>query len=437
MTTVDTTIVATALETLQKELNTTINWVGWSITAFSFGFVMMLPLSAKFSQWFGSRRLFLVSIGLFTFASLLCGLVSTIGWLIPFRVIQAMGAAGITPSVTAIIVEHFGSARDRAVGLFGSIFPIGVMLGPSLGGLIVTYWHWRWIFFVNIPIGIAVIIMAIIYIPKDDVKQLKKREKMDFPGLLFLGMGILSGMYAATYLGQEESQFLSWEFLVPLALSVAGITSFFRHIERIKEPFILPRFVHGKYFGAVNLLNLLYAGVTTGVLALVPLYAANRFGISALNAAILLIAQGAASVIFSTVMAMLLRRTGYRLPLYVGASVITIGIALLSFYPLYYISPYYWMMGATILMGSGMGIISPAARNAGLQLAPKESATLAALRSLCLQLGSIVSVGIATAIIAGKSNPGLVHAHVYLGIALLYVVGLVVIRGVPEHKGAW
>ncbi|HLS30281.1 MAG TPA: MFS transporter, partial [Flavobacteriaceae bacterium] len=123
MTTVDTTIVATALETLQRELDTSVNWVGWTMTAYSLGFVLMLPLSAKLSMRHGPRRVFLLSIAVFTLTSFFCGLAQNIEMLIVLRVIQAIGAAGITPSVTAIIVDHFGNSRDRAVSLFGSIFP--------------------------------------------------------------------------------------------------------------------------------------------------------------------------------------------------------------------------------------------------------------------------------------------------------------------------
>src|SRR5699024_7350275 len=138
---------------------------------------------------------------------------------------------------------------------------------------------WRWIFFVNIPIGLIVVFMGLYFIPKDNPKKLKTKERMDFTGLLFLGIGILGGMYAATYLGQEGSRVLSLEFLGSLILGVTGIIAFLRHIARVKEPFIFPKFVHGKWFGSVNLLNLIYSGGTSGVLSLVPLYAANRYGI--------------------------------------------------------------------------------------------------------------------------------------------------------------
>src|SRR5699024_6524256 len=118
---VDGTIVATALDALQKGLRTSVNWVGWTITAYAFGFVLMLPISGRLSNRYGNRKVFLGSVIAFTLASLSCGLSNNIYVLIGLRAVQAAGGAGFTPSATGIIVDHFGDARDRAVGLFGSI----------------------------------------------------------------------------------------------------------------------------------------------------------------------------------------------------------------------------------------------------------------------------------------------------------------------------
>lgn len=153
MSSLDQTIVATALHTLQGDLDAPITWAGWTITAYSLGLVLMLPLAGRLSEQYGRRRVFLVSVGLFVVASLLCGLATNIYVLVALRFLQAIGGAGFTPSATGIIVDHFGSGRDKAVGLFGSIFPIGSMAGPVLGGLFVEYWSWRGIFFVNVQVG--------------------------------------------------------------------------------------------------------------------------------------------------------------------------------------------------------------------------------------------------------------------------------------------
>jgi EmrB/QacA subfamily drug resistance transporter len=436
MTTVDSTIVATALDTLQRDLHTTVNWVGWILTGYAFGLVVMLPISAKLSIRFGHRRVFLLSVAVFTVASLCCGLSSNIFLIIVVRIIQAIGGAGITPSVTGIIVDHFGSSRDRAVSFFGSIFPIGAMIGPIFGGLFVTYWTWRGIFFINAPIGILVILLSFRFIPADKSKEEKVHAGMDITGITWLAIGLLTAMLAASYLGEAHAKVWSPMFIGLLAVAVITIAVFFRHIRHVSQPFIAPRFIYGKGFGSVNLLNAIFGGITLGAISLVPLYAINHYGMSALDSGTLLVAEGIASIGLSAIITMLLRRTGYRLPLYIGCSFIILGVGLLSLKPVDGITPYIWLAGSCFLIGVGIGLNSPPARNAGLQLAPEDSATIAALRTLCLQMGQILMIAIATAVIAGN-HPGNIQAHIYMFMALLFIFCLPLVSRIPEHKGAW
>jgi EmrB/QacA subfamily drug resistance transporter len=437
MMSVDSTIVATALHPLQRGLQTSINWAGWTITAYSFGFVLMLPLSGKLSERYGRRRVFLGSVVAFTAASLFCGLANNIYVLIALRAVQAAGGAGFTPSATGIVVDHFGNARDRAVSLFGSIFPIGAMVGPLFGGLFVSYWTWRGVFFVNVPIGLAVIMLALRYLPRDRPRGAETHQKMDAAGMALLGSGLLAGMFAASYLGERNAHAWSPMFVGPLAVAMVALWMFFRHINHSVHPFIAPGLIHGSSFGPVNLVNASYSGVTFGMVALIPLYATNRYGINALNSGTLLMAQGGAAITLSILAALALRRTGHRLPLYVGSAVIIIGMLLLAVSPVAGIPPYGWLAGSAFLIGVGTGMINPASRNAGLQLAPKQAATLAALRSMCLQLGSMITISIATAILASSDDPGGIQAWVYVMAALLLVAALPLISRVPEHRGSW
>lgn len=437
MMSVDATIVATALDALRRGLRTSINWAGWTITAYSFGFVLMLPLSGKLSERYGRRRIFLGSVVAFTVASLFCGLAENIYVLVALRAAQAAGGAGFTPSATGIVVDHFGRARDRAVSLFGSIFPIGAILGPIFGGLFVSYWTWRGVFFVNVPIGIAVIVLALRHIPRDRSGAEGIRPGMDLAGMALLGSGLLAGMFAASYLGERNAHAFSPAFVAPLAIAMLALWIFFRHVNRSTPPFIAPRLIHGPGFGPVNLVNGFYGGVTFGMVALIPLYATDRYGISALDSGTLLTAQGVAAITFSILGALALRRTGHRPPLYVGSAVIVIGMLLLAESPVAGIPPYGWLAGSAFLIGIGVGMINPASRNAGLQLAPGQASTLAALRSMCLQMGSMVTISIATAILAGSADPGGIQARVYAVTALLLVAALPLIARVPEHRGSW
>jgi EmrB/QacA subfamily drug resistance transporter len=437
MMSVDSTIVATALHSLQHGLQTSINWAGWTITAYSFGYVLMLPVSGTLSERYGGRRVFLGSVVAFTAASLCCGLADNIYLLIFLRAVQAAGGAGFTPSATGMIVDHFGRARDRAVSLFGSIFSIGAMIGPIFGGLFVSYWSWRGVFLVNVPIGVAVILLALRYVPRDRPAAERPPRRMDATGMALLGSGLLAGMFAASYLGEGHAHAWSPAFVMPLAITVVALWMFFRHINHAAAPLIAPRLIYGPGFGAVNLVNGLYGGVTSGVIALVPLYATNRYGINALNSGTLLIAQGAAAIIVSVGAALTLRRTGYRPPLYVGGVVMTAGTLLLALSPLAGMAPYAWLAGSTFLIGAGRGATNPASRNAGLQLAPEHSSILAALRSMCMQIGSIITVSIATAILASSDDPGRIQAWVWMMAAALLVAALPVISRVPEHHGSW
>lgn len=437
MMSVDSTIVATALHALQHGLGTSINWAGWTITAYSLGFVLMLPVSGRLSERYGRRRVFVASVVAFTAASLLCGLADDIYVLIALRALQAAGGAGFTPSATGIVVDHFGDARDRAVSLFGSIFPIGAMIGPFFGGLFVAHWSWRGVFFVNVPIGIVIVVLALRWIPRDRPLAQQSRVAMDAPGMALLGTGLLAGMLAASWLGERGAPGGAIGVAAAAAVAIAALWRFGRHIGRSAAPFIAPRLIHGPGFGAVNLVNASFGGLTNGAMILLPLYATNRYAIDALGAGSLLVVQGAAAIALSLVAALLLRRTGHRAPLVAGGLLIALGLALLALAPLGGATPYAWLAAASFLIGAGRGTINPASRNAGLQLAPEHSSTLAALRTASLQVGSISMVSVVTAILARSADPGTVQAFVYAALALLLVAALPLARRVPEHRGAW
>jgi MFS family permease len=255
--------------------------------------------------------------------------------------------------------------------------------------------------------------------------------------MALLGSGLFAGMLAASYLGESNAQAWSATFVAPLAIAIVALWGFFRHINHSSHPFIAPHLIHGPGFGPVNLINGLYGGIPFGVIALIPLYATNRYGINALGAGTLLVAQGAAAIILSVAAALVIRRTGYRPPLYVGGVIAATGTLLLALSPMAGIPPYAWLAGSAFLVGAGTGALNPASRNAGLQLAPEHSSTLAALRSMSMQIGSIITIAIATAVLASSHDRAGAQALVYIAAALLLVAVLPLITRVPEHRGSW
>ena len=161
MASVDQTIVATALPTLQHDLHAPLTWSAWTITVYALGQVLAMPVVGKISDQFGRKRIFLSAVALFTTASLCCGFAPNIYFLVALRALQSIGGGAFLPSANGIVSDVFGRDRDRALGMFTSIFPMGAVAGPAMGGFFIDYWTWRGIFLVNVPIGIVVSIHGV------------------------------------------------------------------------------------------------------------------------------------------------------------------------------------------------------------------------------------------------------------------------------------
>jgi len=433
MASVDQTIVATALPAIQHELHAQVNWSGWTITMYALGQVLVMPVAGKIGDQYGRKQVFLAAAVLFTSASLCCGLADNIYLLVALRGAQAIGGGAFMPSATGIVSELFGTSRDRAVGLFASIFPIGGLVGPVLGGVFVTYWSWRGIFLVNIPVGITLICLGAIVIP--DIAR-RPDQHLDIRGVVLLGITLLSAMLGIGYLGGTGSQPLSPFFLIPEMVAVGGGVAFFRHSARARSPFISLRYLTGRGFGVMNLLNFLYGCAVLGFAPLVPLYAEERFGLAALAAGTLLTARAVGMIATAGLAVYLLRRTGYRWPVALGFLLSATGMALTAISP-HGLSVYAWLALGTAVCGVGIGISTPAANNATLQLAPEHAAAIAGLRGMFRQCGAITAVSIATAVVARSADPGVAQADVFLVFAAALVAALPLVCRVPDHRGQW
>jgi EmrB/QacA subfamily drug resistance transporter len=434
MASVDQTIVATALPAFEKELHAGINWSGWTISIYALGQVIAMPMAGKISDMYGRKRVFLISAAIFTLSSLCCGFASNIGLLLLARFIQALGGGAFMPSATGIVSDHFGEQRDRAVGMFTSIFPIGGIVGPVVGGLFVTYWSWRGIFLVNVPIGLLLILLTARFIPASATRP---SSRIDTTGILLLAGLIATGMFGITYLGSGDIPFYSPVFLGCLACAVFIGFLFVRHSRTDPAPFVPYRLLRGRGFGIMNLINYLYGAAALGFAALVPLYAADRYGISALDSGTLLTARAVGMIAVAGAAALALRRTGYRWPMIGGFVVLAGGLVMMAVPAS--ISPYAWLAIGAGLTGLGMGLSVPAANNASLQLAPDQVAAIAGLRGMFRQSGAITAVSVTTAVIARSAGAeaGIMQAHVFLVFAAILLLMLPLVRFVPEHRGNW
>jgi EmrB/QacA subfamily drug resistance transporter len=432
MASIDQTIVATALPSIEHDLHAGINWSGWTITIYALGQVIAMPMAGKISDMYGRKKVFAVSAAVFTISSLCCGFAPNIALLLIPRFIQALGGGAFMPSATGIVSDHFGPERDRAVGMFTSILPVGGIIGPILGGVFVSYWSWRGIFLVNVPIGIILIALTIKFIPATGHRA---DSRIDVRGIVLLAILIVAAMFGITYLGSGNVPFYSPVFLVSEAFAVVALGLFVRHSRRDAAPFVPYRLLRGRGFGTMNLINLVYGAAALGFAALVPPYAQERYGIAPLGAGTLLTARAVGMIAVAGVAAMTLRRTGYRLPMIVGFTVLAGGLVMMALSP--GLSAYAWLAIGSAITGCGMGLSVPASNNASLQLAPDQVAAIAGLRGMFRQSGSIIAVSITTALIARSTHPGLVQAHVFVVFAALLILILPMIAMVPDHHGNW
>jgi EmrB/QacA subfamily drug resistance transporter len=433
MASVDQTIVATALPALQHDLHAEVNWSSWTITIYALGQILVMPLAGKLGDQYGRKKIFLGAAVLFTTASLCCGLANDIYLLIGLRGLQAIGGGAFMPSATGIVSQIFGQNRDRAVGLFSSIFPIGGIVGPILGGVFVTYWSWRGIFLVNVPIGIALVALGVVFIP---VSAGKRDQRLDIRGVALLGTTLLSAMFGIAYLGSGGSSAGDPAFLLPECVAAVALIAFIRHSARAPSPFISIKFLAGRGFGVMNLLNFLFGSSALGFGALVPLYAQERYGLPTLAAGTLLSARAVGMIATAGLAVFLLRRTGYRWPMAVGFTLTAVGLLATAASPLG-LSAYGWMALAAGICGIGMGVSTPASNNATLQMAPDQAAAVAGLRGMFRQAGSITAVSITAAIVARSADPGIAQAHVFVVFAAILLCSLPLILLVPEHRGNW
>ncbi len=433
MSAMDQTIVATALPTLHRALHAPLNWTGWTITAYSLGQVVALPLSGRVSDQFGRRRIFLASTIAFSVASLACGLSTNVYMLIALRALQGAGGAGIIPSASGIVADHFGEDRDRAVGMFTSIYPLGAMAGPVFGGLLVTYVSWRAIFFVNVPLGVLVVALVLRLVP---VSVRRDSGRVDVVGVVVLGVLILAAMLGVTSLGNAHSSALSATVLVPIAIAVLLGVSFVRHTLRAAQPIIPLRLLRQRGFYAANFVVIVFGASALGFASLVPLFAQVRYHMTSLQSGTLLTARAIGSGLVAGITSYLLRRIGYRIPILVGFATMALSQVMIVLSP-HLISTYAWLAVASTVLGIGAGIAAPATNNAMLSQAPDDIAAISGLRQMFRQMGGIIAISIATTVVVRSGNEGLALTHTFLAFAVLVVAAMPVILAVPEHRGTW
>ncbi|MCA1648564.1 MAG: MFS transporter, partial [Chloroflexi bacterium] len=203
MSSIDNTIVAVALPEIKRTLDAPLTWTSWTLTSYQLVQVVMLPLAGKLSDSLGRTRVFIFSIAIFTLASLLCGFAPNVALLIVFRALQAIGGGGLLPSAVGIVADRYPVRRAQAVGIIGSAMPLGTILGPNLGGFLLQVSSWRALFWVNVPIGIAVIVGVLLVSGSTSSSRQWARPHVDLAGVVLYGAAIVTLIYAMTLIAND------------------------------------------------------------------------------------------------------------------------------------------------------------------------------------------------------------------------------------------
>jgi EmrB/QacA subfamily drug resistance transporter len=439
MASIDSTIVAVSLPTMLVDMNTNLAWLGWTITGYQFSQSIIMPIAGKFSDEWGRKKIFLGAVILFTVSSMAAGLAPNIYLLIVFRIIQGIGGGIFLPSATGIISDTFGSKRATAIGLFGSIFPIGGILGPNIGGFIIDHFSWRWIFFVNVPIGIVLLIFGAMVLPKTALASYKQRVDMVGAGL-FSG-AMLALLYAMTHWGNNPDNpgAITWIFF---AVSGVLLYLFIRREDSTEQPMIELKLLRWRPFLAANIYNFVFGAVVFGFFSFIPYYATVAYGMTAGESGLVLTPRSLTMMVVSALTSFYIIKFRYRLPMIIGLLLISASMFLLSQgyrdVSILGMSFHNLALLAVLVMlgGAGMGIANPAANNAALDLLPEKVAAVAGMRGMFRSVGGVLgTAGLVLALshYADKAV-GMQHILLYMSIVLLFLIPVVFMIPDSAHE---
>src|SRR5690349_12688746 len=254
MTLLDLTIVNIAVPNLITKLHASLDDVLWVINAYALVLAVLVITAGRLGDLIGPRIMFMSGVAVFTAASAACGLAPSPGWLIGFRAVQGLGAAMLMPQTLAIITNTFPpDRRGAAFGVWGTVAGVATIAGPTLGGLLVTAFDWRWIFFVNLPFGLCVLLVTPLIIP--DMRS-GRRHRIDIPGVLLASAGLLAICY-----GLVEGQKYDWGQIVsfisiPLVIAVGvvliALFLFVQARTQDKEPLVPFALFRNRNFSLMN-----------------------------------------------------------------------------------------------------------------------------------------------------------------------------------------
>lgn len=386
----DNTIVNLALPSIQRDLHASASSLQWTIAAYTLVLASLLMLSGSTADRVGRRRTFQTGLVLFSLGSLLCSLSPNVQLLIVFRMVQAVGGSMLNPVAMSIITNTFTEPKERAraIGVWGGVIGLSMALGPVVGGALVDSIGWRSIFWINVPIGVATVILAALFVPESRAPHARR---LDPVGQLLV-IVVLAGLTYGIIEGPEHG-WTSFEIVgcfVAAALAAAALVFYER---RRFEPLLDPRFFRSIPFSGATVIAICGFSTLAGFLYLNSLYLQDVRGYSPLDAGLLTLPMAIMTAVFAPLGGRLLAARGARIPLLIAGVGVTVAGCMLA--TIGTDSSLTVLLLAYVVFGAGFALLNPPITNTAVSGMPRAQAGVAAaIASTSRQVGASLGVAV-------------------------------------------
>ena len=404
MSILDITVVNVALPTFQTVFGSpgepiAYSHVAWTVTAYTLALATVIPMTGWAADRFGTKRLYLTALTLFTGGSVLCAAADSINMLILFRVIQGLGGGMLMPLGMTIMTRAAGPARmGRLMAILGVPMLLGPILGPILGGWLIDNASWHWIFLINAPIGIAAFIYAFVVLPSDTPEP---SESFDFLGMLLLSPGLALFLFGVSSLPEKEGDFTAPRVWLSMLIGVLLMLAFVWHAFRPEHPLLDLRLYKNRNLTVSTITMFLFAAAFFGGLLLVPTYFQQIRGESTLAAGLLIAPQGIGAMITMPIAGNLVDRIPVGRIVPFGMVLIAIGMG--GFTQIESDTSYGLIISLLFIMGLGMGAtMMPLFTTALRTLTHHEVARGSTLLNITQQIASSVGVAIISVMLTSQ-----------------------------------
>ena len=432
----DNTIVNIALPSLRVDLDASVSGLQWTIDAYALVLASLLILAGSTADRVGRRRTFQTGLVLFTVGSLLCSVAPGLGWLIAFRMIQAVGGSMLNPVAMSIIANTFTVPRERAraIGIWGGVSGFSMAVGPLLGGVLVDSLGWRSIFWINVPVGIAAFVLAARFVPESKAPRARRIDPVGQVLVLTVLASITYGIIEGPGIGWDSPWIVGCFVLGAFAL--AGLLAY---EPRREEPLLDPRFFRSAPFAGATMIAVCAFGALAGFLFLTTIYLQDVRGLSALRAGLYMLPMAAMTVIFAPLSGRLVGARGPRLPMIVAG--IAMAVAMLPLTRLRADTPDLVLIAGFVVFGIGFGLVNAPITNTAVSGMPRAQAGVAAaIASTSRQVGGSLGVAVIGAAVVsavpGATTTGFAAAS-HVGWWIVFGCGLAVAALGLLTTGRW